>query len=76
LRRKLKEKNSCPCNRPWSTTGLWTSRLPHWLDNLLTDGDTAYFFCLATGNRNVAKTIWKRMTERRKGRRRKTRKKC
>jgi hypothetical protein len=34
------KRYSCPCNRPWRSIGLCeTSRLPHFLDSRLTDGD-------------------------------------
>jgi hypothetical protein len=31
------KRQSYPCNRPWRTIHLETSRLPHFLDNRLTD---------------------------------------
>jgi hypothetical protein len=34
----LKKKKSYPCIRPWSPYGWDTSRIPHFLDNRLTNG--------------------------------------
>jgi hypothetical protein len=33
-----KGRKNYPCNRPWRPTGCETTRLPHFLDNRLTDG--------------------------------------